>query len=323
MKRNAACIAFILFLAGCDGSASKASVTTTTVAKSGQNTQVLAAFAGFRLPLRMSRPAVVSIGDHALALGGLTTGDVSTNAVINVGGSSASQVGKLHDAVHDAAATPNGPGALVFGGGGAHVVNTVQRWDQAGFSDVGKLPHVRADLVAAKMGDRSFVAGGTNGQTLEPDVLSTTDGMSFTDLGALAQPVRYPALAVMGNELWLFGGETQATEGGTAVRVDTIQKFDVAGGKGTIVGHMPSPVSHAMAFNHDGALFVAGGRTAGGATSDIFEVDSEKGTTALRGKLPDARSDAGTAALGSKIYLVGGEFKGPADPLDSVILVSF
>jgi hypothetical protein len=50
------------------------------------------------------------------------------------------------------------------------------------------------------------VLGGYDGANIVGDVVSTVDGTSFTKVGTLPVPVRYPAIAVLRNAIYLFGG---------------------------------------------------------------------------------------------------------------------
>jgi N-acetylneuraminic acid mutarotase len=294
--------------------------TTTSTTKP---LQIRANKTAYELPSPVSRPAVATRGATVLLLGGLTTGDVSTDAVtqIDTDSSTVTKQSPLAAKVHDAAATSFSTGALVFAGGSSSITNTVQQWNAGKSSTVGHLPEVRADLVATKVGDRSIVIGGTNGKTLDSDVYATTDGSAFTKVGALAQGVRYPAITTVGNTVWLFGGETQPQEGGLVSRSDIIQTFDVNTGEAKIIGHLPQALSHAMAFTLDGRTYVAGGRTNASAIDTIASVNSSA-TVVTVGALPQSISDCGIAVVNNTAYLFGGEIKGPADPQKSVLTVS-
>lgn len=284
------------------------------------------ATAPWSLPIPISRPAVAVVGSRILVLGGLTTGDTSTDAVLRIdpGAGTVERLAPLAQKVHDSAGTGLGAdGALVFAGGSSGITDAVQRWSPAGTSGGDHLPAKRADLVATRVGDRAIVLGGTNGTTLETQVLATTDGRSFTGLGSLAQGVRYPAVATVGTTIWLFGGETQATEGGRVVRTDVVQTFDVATGRGQVVGHLPQPRSHAMAFALADRIFLAGGRTDAGAVATVESVETGAGFRLQpAGSLPGPRSDSGVAVIGRTAYLVGGEVKGATDPQRSVLVVT-
>ena len=57
-------------------------------------------------------------------------------------------------------------------------------------------------------------------------------------------PVRYPAVAVAGNAIYLFGGETASGR-----PTDAVQAIDPAAGTARVVAHLPQPASHASAVD--------------------------------------------------------------------------
>ena len=57
-------------------------------------------------------------------------------------------------------------------------------------------------------GGTTYLLGGYDGTAYDATVLATTDGRRFTVAARLAVPVRYPAVAVLGGQIWVFGGQT-------------------------------------------------------------------------------------------------------------------
>src|SRR5205823_15010546 len=97
---------------------------------------------------------------------------------------------------------------LVFGGGEARTIDTVQSFGDSGTGRiVGRLPTSRSDLVAASVGGRVYLLGGYDGTRPVADVLETSDGVRFGVVARVPDPVRYPAVAVVGSRIYLFGGE--------------------------------------------------------------------------------------------------------------------
>lgn len=230
-------------------------------------------------------------------------------------------IGNLSQAVHDAAGAPVGASAVVFGGGGAHTVDSVQTFDGSSARVTAHLPRPRSDLSAASVGNTDYVVGGFDGSALTPDILATTDGIHFRTLGRLIQGVRYAAVAAVGQDLWVLGGQTGTAEGATGTEVDLIQRFDTKTGSATVVGHLPQRLAHAMAFALGGHLYLAGGRTATSPLDAMLAV-SPDGTVTPAGRLPGPRADAGVATIGKSAWLLGGETTGPTGALSSVVMVS-
>ena len=311
--------------AGSVGSSGGGKGPAATAPPSGPVTTALAPWS---LPAPTSRAVVLADGGHLLVLGGLTTGDVSTSSVseLDPETGAVSGVGRLGSAVHDAAGALIGGRAYVFGGGAASTVATVQAWDPAAggtAARAGALPQARSDVAAVTVGSTTYVLGGFDGSALTGSILATTDGTSFRPVGALAQPVRYPAVATDAQgRVWVFGGELGSSESAAAGgQTDAIQRFDPATGTTSVVGHLPQALGHASAFSLGGRMFVAGGRSAGSPLTSVWQVDAARASVSAAGTLPGPRSDAAAAVIGATAYLVGGERSGPVDPLSSVVEV--
>ncbi len=283
--------------------------------------------ASWHLEAPVSRAVVLATGNELLVLGGLTTGDVSTADIwrLSPGTGSATRVGTLSTAVHDAAGAYLGGRALVFGGGSYSSLGEVQAAPGgSGVSTVaGSLPVPRSDLSAAVVGGHAYVLGGYNGSALVAQVLETSDGVHFTTAGTLVQPVRYAAVAALGGAIYAVGGDLGTTESaGAGGATSDIQRFDPATGRAEVIGHLPSGLGHASAVALGGRIYVIGGRSASGLLStEIFSIDPGTGTVRSVGALAYPRSDASAAVVGGTAYLVGGETSGPLAPLTSVLEV--
>lgn len=276
----------------------------------------------WRLRAPVSRAVVVADGTSFLILGGLATGDTSTGAIWKVdpatGGALAA--GSLATPVHDAAGAMLGNSAYVFGGGSYSTVATVQalRPHATIATAVASLPVGRSDLSSVTLGGRAYVLGGYSGTALEPQILSSTTGTSFTPAGQLAQPVRYGAVAALDHEIYVIGGVIATTES-AAEETGDIQRFNPATGKTTVIGHLPVPLAHAAAVALGGRLYVLGGRTGSSLSSRIWQINLRSGKPSVVGTMASPRSDAGVVVLGKIAYLVGGETTGPLAPLSSVV----
>jgi hypothetical protein len=313
-------------------SASSSSSTSTTTTRPVGSTSTAPAAPAIRLqaiqapwalPAPVSRPVVLPDGAGFVVLGGLATGDVSTSRIVQVDPVSGQSVlaGRLALAVHDSAGAVINGEWFVFGGGSYSTVSEVQAWTSGTATAIGHLPDSRSDLSTAVAGTTTYVAGGFDGTAMTPDVLATTDGVSFHPVAQLAVPVRYAAVGAIGGALWVVGGVTSTSEGGTA-ETDAVQRVDLATGRVAVVGHLPQALGHAAAMVIDGQMFVLGGRSGATASATIWRLDPASGTVSATGQLPTALSDAGSVVVGDKGYLVGGEVTGPAQPLDSVIELS-
>ncbi len=213
--------------------------------------------------------AVTGPSGRLVVLGGLTTGGGSASGIYAVRTASGAvhQVGALSAALHDAAVAVIGQHAVVFGGGSPATVATVQSFTLGGLrgrsgaataATAGSMPAPRSDAVAVTIGPVTYVVGGYDGARPDAAVLATTNGRTFTKVATLPVPVRYPAVAALGEKVFVFGGQaiTGPHAGGP---VEVIQAVDPARHTAAVIGHLPEPLAGAAAATVGRELFVAGG----------------------------------------------------------------
>ncbi|MBE3074852.1 MAG: hypothetical protein IMZ75_07885 [Actinobacteria bacterium] len=252
------------------------------------------------------------LGGGLLIVGGLTAADQTTPAILRVDLKSGSvqPAGRLPVPVHDAGGAVVGGRDLVFGGGSTAVTSAVQDVTPGSSPHVvSHLPQPRADHVAVSDGNTGYVLGGFDGVQGSTSVLRTLDGRTFTVVGALPVSVRYPAVAVSGASIWLFGGEHAGKQ------VSDVQRIDLATGRGRVAGHLPRRLAHAGAFTLGGAIFLAGGRSGDTQSDAVMRFDPATVRFAPAGHLPGPRSDFSVAVDAGVAYLVGGESPKPVDTI--------
>ena len=198
----------------------------------------------------------------------------------------------------------------------------------------GRLPRPRSDLAAVTQGGTTYLLGGYDGTTYDATVLATPDGRRFTVAARLPVPVRYPAVAVLGRQIWVFGGQTShgitndiqrislpgAGPGGAGQTVRGRRSTGRTGPEAAVAGHLPEPTTGAAAFTLGGAVYVAGGQTAPGRPGQATASPSAALTTSravlryqpghpavLAGSLPVPVANAAAGVLGGTAYLVGGD----------------
>jgi len=298
--------------------------TAGTVAKTSHPPQLQVSIASWQLPSPLSRTVALSVDGNIDVFGGLTgTGNSTTGAVVQIDPANghSQNVATLPVPVHDAAGAAIGSRYFVFGGGTTALTESVQSFspDSAAgspaMSVAGQLPAKRADLATATGPDGTvYIAGGYDGASFSPDVLSTRNGTSFSVIGRLPVPVRYPAVAVTAGKLWVLGGE--AAGGGES---DAIQTIDLKTHAATVAAHLPRPISHASAATLGGTVYLFGGRSGGNALDTVYKLDPVKATFSQAGSIPLPMSDMSAVAFGETVYLVGGEGQ-LAQPGQSVIV---
>ena len=183
----------------------------------------------------------------------------------------------------------------------------------------GLLPGPRADLAAAAAGGRQVLLGGFDGSGPLDSVLIASGTTGFRTLTRLPQAVRYPAVAVSGGEVYLFGGLLSGGEY-TGTFTPLIQQVDPATGTARIAGRLPYPVAHAKAVVLRGQILILGGSTPHGPTSDILRFDPARQAITLAGRLTAPSTDGAVAAVGDTGYLVGG--LSATGPLDQIVVIT-
>jgi len=275
--------------------------------------------APYQLPSPVAREVVVARGSDLLIAGGLGLASASTDttSLLNPVTGRVTRAGRLARPTHDAAGAVLSGRAYVFGGGAAASVAGVQAFHPGGTATItARLPRPRSDVSAVTLGGTAYLLGGYDGVSYDRRVLATTDGSHFRPVATLRVPVRYPAVAGIGRQIWVFGG--QAPSGPTGA----IQQVSLITGKTTVVGHLPDPATGATAFTLGGRVYVAGGEVlprggaGGGApgaaapglitSREVFAFDPTRDTVTPAGQLPVPVAHAAPAVVAGTAYLVGG-----------------
>jgi hypothetical protein len=285
--------------------------------------------AAYQLPSGVSREVVVADGQHLLIAGGLTPRATSTAAVglLDPVTGSTTPAGHLTTPTHDAAGAMVGGRTLIFGGGEQTSVATVQAITPGGTASVaGQLPGPRSDLMAVTLGATAYLLGGYDGSSYDSTILATTDGRRFTTVARLPVPVRYPAVAALGRQIWVFGGQTSNGITSDIQRVTlpsaSSNNAGHSPGKAVVAGHLPRPMTAGSAFALGGTLYVAGGQvtpavgagqataspSATATTSDtVLSYQPGRSAVTVAGRLPVPVANAGAAVLNGTAFLIGGD----------------
>ena len=291
--------------------------------------------APYQLPAPISREVVLpgaiaagggpgqAQGPTLMIAGGLTAGSATTGAVTLLNPvTGQTWRAWLTVPTHDAAGAVLGSRPFVFGGGSASSTAAVQSGQPGpAWTAPGRLPGLRSDLSAVTVGGKAYLVGGYDGASYNPAVLATADGRSFSVAATLPVPVRYPAVAALGSQIWVFGGQTP---GGIT---DAIQRIDLSTGKAAVAGKLPAPLADAAGFTLGGRIYIAGGQTAPASgqpgvasptatpttSGQVLEYEpapgqpGAPGVTEAAGQLPVPVANAAAAVSGGTAYLIGGE----------------
>lgn len=268
-----------------------------------------AAISVIKLPAPRYRTMGAAVGTDVFVLGGLDAAGVSSSDVYRITPATGrvALAGHLATPTHGGAAVALGNRILVFGGAGTAPQDLVQSFDPAtgATTVVGHLPGARADLVATAVGNEILVLAGFDGSQLLTDILATADGTSFHKVGALRSAERYPAVAVVGTTVFLFGGLVSGAEySGTFSTM--VQSYNISTGISKIAGTLSTPLSHARSAVLAEQVFVIGGWIPTGPSSAIQRFDPQNGSLTPAGRLPGPVADEAAATVGNTAWLAGG-----------------
>ncbi|MFZ0341953.1 MAG: PQQ-binding-like beta-propeller repeat protein, partial [Gaiellaceae bacterium] len=281
-------------------------VPRTKTAPAVQPSAVESGLLPWQLRTPLSRETVLPrVGRRGLVvLGGLGSGDSSTTAVdlLDTRNGALSAHGTLLQATHDAAGATLGARQLVIGGGTTAPARSTQIEAAARTVRGGALAEARADAGAVTVGPFVYVVGGYDGSAMDREVVATADGRTYRSVAALPVAVRYPALAVLGSRIYVFGGLLANGHPTAAVQV-----VDPAARTARVVGRLPVPLDGAAAGVLNGTIYLVGGRTGLGTTAAIFAFEPHGASFLRAGSLRVAVANAGAAVTGGRLWLVGGE----------------
>ena len=279
--------------------------------------------AAYQLPAGLAREVVLAHGPDLLIAGGLTAQATSSTAVSLLDPVTGSTVpaGRLAAATHDAAGATLGGRDFIFGGGDQASTATVQALSGNRPATVaGQLPGPRSDLAAVTADGTAYLLGGYDGAGYDASVLATTDGRHFRTVARLPVPVRYPAVAALGRQIWVFGGQTPAGLTSDIQRI-SLPGAGAGAARAVVAGHLPRPAAAGAAFALGGALYVAGGQVTGAppagqatvpaagavTTGLVLRYRPGQPTATVAGTLPVPVSNAAVTVLSGTAFLIGGD----------------
>jgi len=291
----------------------------------------------------LSREIVLpGTGSDVTVIGGLDPSGNSVAKIVSLDTATgvSSQIGSLAVGIHDAAGAQIAGRDLVLGGGSPNTVPYVESFASTSVtgpttgSVIGRLPQPRSDSSAVTIGGTVYLLGGYDGANPDNQVLATTDGIHFSSVADIPIPVRYGAVAAVGKDIYLFGG--QAVSGADSGQpVDAVQVVDTAKKSSKVIGHLPEALVGAAAAVINGHVYLAGGASEGansavGGTAPpssssqtstaIFAFDPGTNEILNAGTLPVPVAYSAVQVVGDRAWLVGGEQGGA--PISSVEMLT-
>jgi len=250
--------------------------------------------------------AVYSVGGY--------TGVQSLQSVYQVTGS-VQRTALLPVKTHDAAAGFLGADLYVFGGGQSSSYDTIVRIHGSQVSTVGHLSRPLSDAVAVPFTYHNepglVLVGGYDGQSFNQEVRFVTlsqGRLTWTNLFALPNGVRYPAVTSVHGNLYIAGGKFSSGQLSRSVYVWSQQTPTVR-----LVGNLATGVEKAALFARPGFVVIAGGlNQAQNPVTNVTALNLATGKTQVVAHLPVPLADLGYAQTGHQGWLVGG-IKSAAD----------
>ncbi|MBV8597518.1 MAG: hypothetical protein JO017_01735, partial [Actinobacteria bacterium] len=226
-------------------------------------------------PVKTVKPKAQTSSSAAAAAVPVPVGATATasgHELYVLGGKSSSAVlsGTTLKSLHEVASLPSARSAAVaFSFGAQHAVyliggerggvplNDIVKVDTKthAVSDAGPFTEPFAEGVAITNGNAHYIVGGWNGTKDASGVLEFSGPGQVSLVTRLPIAVRAPAATLLGNKIYVAGGES----GGKTV--GAIQVVDLKTGTARVIGSLPQGVSHATLVVVKGKLFLLGGVT--------------------------------------------------------------
>jgi hypothetical protein len=228
----------------------------------------------------------------------------------SVASMSLSRVGTLPAALAKSAALalPGGR-LLVLGGTGS---NAILAGTPARLRVIGHLPASTHDAAAVLSGRSAVLYGG--GETVSQPTVLRIDSASgrVRTLHPLDEPLSDVGAARVASKTYLVGGYTGAKYASAILRVGPRNRT-------TTVARLPSGLRYAGVASLGRKIYVAGGLTPSGESRAVYAFDPSASTVRRVATLRAPEAHAALAALGRRLYLVGGRSVLRIDPASGTV----
>jgi N-acetylneuraminic acid mutarotase len=178
------------------------------------------------------------------------------------------------------------------------------------------IPTARAEIGAARLGDKIYVACGfAGGLNPSKDAYAYTPGKNtWQTLAQVPVALHHTAMASAGGKLYVMGGVPYGIGGGPKLNTgaewsgsSNALEYDPATDKWRAVKPLPHSTAAAGVASFGGRIYVIGGVDAEGAALDLVqEYDPASDTWRARAAMPTKRVHVGVAVVDSLIYVVSG-----------------
>ncbi len=253
------------------------------------------------LPLEGAAAAVV--GRRLVVLGGRSSGEPTAAVLLGAPDGVVPRVASLPSPLAEGVPLVQ-PGAVYVIGGerGETVTDEIVRFDLStrAMTSVGRFVEPLAGAGHVQVDDSVVIVGGWTGEKLATGVLRYSLDGSPTLVARLPEATRDPAVALLGDRIYVAGGLTAA---GPSKNVYAVE---LASGTVTLVGELARAVSSAVLVVSGGQLYLLGGRAAAGPVATVTRIDPRTGAITAAGRMPRPLAGAEAVRLGGATLVVGG-----------------
>jgi hypothetical protein len=156
-----------------------------------------------------------------------------------------------------------------------------------------------AEAGVAADGGSAYLVGGWTGDQYATAVLKFTPPSTASLVARIPVGVRSPAVALVGNTLYVAGGQSEQGPSSAVYAVD------VASGGVTSLGQLLQPVVGGVLLPVGSKLYLVGGRTTGGkASGAVILIDPATGSSTLAGRIPRPLVGASAVRAGTRALVV-------------------
>jgi hypothetical protein len=251
-----------------------------------------------RLPAGKEVAAAVLAGRRLVVIEGTTRAVLAGPA-----GGALARVSALPARLSAAAAFADAGDVLVVGGEhGTTPTDEILRITLASRKVIpaGRFTEPLAEAGVVSRNGSVYLVGGWTGEKYATAVLRFVPPRQVTVVARLPDGVRSPAVALVGNRLYVAGGRTRSG------RTRKVYAVDTQSGAVKALGELPQAVDRAALVAAGGKLYLLGGRSAGGQpVAAIVRIDPRTGRVTHAGRMPAPLAGVTAIPFGGRTLIVG------------------
>jgi N-acetylneuraminic acid mutarotase len=175
------------------------------------------------------------------------------------------------------------------------------------------MPTARGEVVAGVLKDKIYVIGGIDGFGRSTDIVEVFDAKdkAWSSFASVPQKLHHALAVTLDNKLYVIGG----LSGLNFNPLNKIWVLDEDGQEWKELADLPEAIGAgaAVAFapggnegSSEARIYIFGGSTVGGLSEKTFAYSPAKNEWKVMKPIPTPREHLAAAAVGDKIYVVGG-----------------